>query len=100
MIISPMTIRIVHNALTPKPFAVEQDEWEEVLRRIFAAVKWTYCPECGSTEIRYEEGDHKQCAVCHQEWFADIDYTDVVQKNLSSGCAGRYMAVPSPDEHG
>lgn len=34
--------------------------------------RWTYCPECGSTEIRHAEGDHKQCACCLQEWFADI----------------------------
>jgi len=46
--------------------------------------RWTYCPECGSTEIRHAEGDHKQCACCLQEWFADIDYTDVVRTNLGN----------------
>ena len=46
--------------------------------------KWSYCPECGSDKIHHAEGDHKQCAVCFQEWFADIDYTDVVQKNLAN----------------
>jgi NADH pyrophosphatase NudC (nudix superfamily) len=43
---------------------------------------WIYCPECGSEEIRHEEGVHKQCAVCLQEWFSDIDYTDVVAANV------------------
>lgn len=43
---------------------------------------WGYCPECGSTEIHYEQGDHKQC-VCGQEWFADLDYTGVVRKHLA-----------------
>lgn len=44
---------------------------------------WTYCPECGSDDVRHEEGDHKQCAKCRQEWFADIDYTDVVRGHLA-----------------
>lgn len=48
-----------------------------------ASKEWIYCPECGSTEIHYEEGRHKQCAECHQEWFSDLDYTDVVRANLS-----------------
>lgn len=50
---------------------------------------WTYCPECGCKEVRHEEGDHKECAECHQEWFADIDYTDVVRENLSTRKAPR-----------
>lgn len=49
-------------------------------------VKWAYCPECGSNEVRHAEGDHKQC-VCGQEWFADLDYTDVVRKNLAKPAA-------------
>lgn len=44
--------------------------------------EWTFCPECGSEEVRYEEGRHKQCAACGQEWFSDLNYVDVVQKNL------------------
>lgn len=43
---------------------------------------WHFCPECGSDQIRHEEGRHKQCAVCHQEWFSDTDYTAEVQINL------------------
>lgn len=50
------------------------------------AQQWGYCPECGSAEIRHEEGEHKQCANCLQEWFSDIDYSDVVAKHLT----GRY----------
>ena len=55
-------------------------------------VAWIYCPECGSEEIHYEEGGHKQCANCHQEWFSDIDYSDVVQSNLSK----LFTAPPEP----
>lgn len=43
---------------------------------------WQFCPECGCEEVRYEEGRHKQCARCGQEWFSDIDYLDVVARNL------------------
>jgi len=45
-------------------------------------VAWRYCPECGSEELHHEEGEHKQCANCHQEWFSDIDYSEVVRGNL------------------
>jgi len=44
--------------------------------------KWEYCPECGSEQIHQEEGDHKQCAGCYQEWFADMDYSGVVRAHL------------------
>jgi hypothetical protein len=43
---------------------------------------WSYCPECGCEEPRYGEGPHKQCARCFQEWFTDIDYSEVVRGNL------------------
>lgn len=45
-------------------------------------VAWSYCPECGCEELHHEVGEHKQCANCHQEWFSDIDYSDVVRGNL------------------
>lgn len=48
-----------------------------------APVAWSYCPECGCEELHHEEGEHKQCASCHQEWFSDIDYSDVVRGNLA-----------------
>lgn len=44
--------------------------------------KWEYCPECGCEQVHHEEGDHKQCADCYQEWFADMDYSDVVRVHL------------------
>lgn len=53
-------------------------------------VAWAYCPECGSLDVRHEEGSHKQCATCFQEWFSDIDYSDVVQQNLNR----LYTALP------
>lgn len=49
--------------------------------------EWTYCPECGCEDVRHEEGEHKQCASCHQEWFSSVDYSDVVRKHLS----GKYI---------
>lgn len=45
-------------------------------------VAWSYCPECGSEKIHHQEGEHKQCAECHQEWFSDIAYKDVVRGHL------------------
>lgn len=45
-------------------------------------VAWSYCPECGCEELHHEAGEHKQCANCYQEWFSDIDYSDVVRGNL------------------
>lgn len=44
---------------------------------------WKFCPECGCEEIHHQEGDRKQCANCHQEWFSDMDYTDVVRTHLA-----------------
>lgn len=44
---------------------------------------WSYCPECGCEELQHEQGRHKQCANCHQEWFSDIDYSEVVRGNLA-----------------
>jgi chromosome segregation ATPase len=49
--------------------------------------EWAYCPECGCEDVRHEEGEHKQCADCHQEWFSSVDYSDVVRKHLS----GKYI---------
>lgn len=56
----------------------------ESIRSQLKACKWEYCPECGSEEIRHQEGDHKQCEVCHQEWFSDLYYTDTVKANLKN----------------
>ena len=56
-----------------------QDERDDCLRM---TAEWTFCPECGSEEIRYREGRHKQCAGCGQEWFSDLNYVGVVAKNL------------------
>lgn len=44
--------------------------------------EWTYCPECGSTKLHHQEGKHRQCGDCGQEYFTDIDYTKVVQEHL------------------
>lgn len=58
---------------------------KEEMREGFEA--WAYCPECGCEDVRHEEGEHKQCAQCHQEWFSSVDYSDVVRKHLS----GKYI---------
>lgn len=49
--------------------------------------EWAYCPECGCEELHHEQGEHKQCANCHQEWFSSIDYSRVVREHLS----GKYI---------
>ena len=66
-------VRTLRDLLSARPLALGGQQGED----------WTYCPECGSDEIGHEEGDHKQCGRCGQEWFSDIDYSDVVQKNLA-----------------
>lgn len=53
----------------------------EIEQAHIASVEWKFCPECGSDEIHHEEGNHKQCKECHQEWFSNLDYYDVVAKN-------------------
>ena len=45
---------------------------------------WGYCPECGEVKIHHQEGNHKQCAACYQEWFSDLDYSETVHSNLSA----------------
>lgn len=55
---------------------------EEKHELTMLAGEWTFCPECGSEEIHYEEGNHKQCAYCHQEWYSHINYSRVVKVNL------------------
>jgi hypothetical protein len=52
---------------------------------------WSYCPECGSEDLQHEKGEHKQCANCHQEWFSDIDYSEVVRVNLARLKAARVV---------
>lgn len=44
---------------------------------------WDYCPECGCEELHYEQGEHKQCANCYQEWYSSINYSEVVRSNLA-----------------
>ena len=56
-------------------------------------VAWPYRPECGSEKIRHQEGEHKQCAVCHQEWFAGVDYSDFVRKHLSGKYADKDQVI-------
>lgn len=66
-------VRQIAASLAATPAAVSQP----------AAMEWAYCPECGSSDVRHAEGSHKQCAVCLQEWFADVDYIRAVRANLA-----------------
>lgn len=59
---------------------------------------WDFCPECGSEEIHHEESNHKQCAVCHQEWWTDVDYTEVVRKYLSERKTTPHPADAAPED--
>jgi DNA repair exonuclease SbcCD ATPase subunit len=50
-------------------------------------VPWVYCPECGNGSFHVDESiskTHRQCIGCGQEWFCDINYSDVMQENLIS----------------
>lgn len=72
-----------HSHWHPAPAAQPQGE----------PVAWTYCPECGCEEIHHQQGRHKQCAECHQEWFSDLDYSDVVRGHLKKLKAERPAPV-------
>ncbi|MDP5216735.1 hypothetical protein Q5Y75_05850 [Ruegeria sp. 2205SS24-7] len=45
---------------------------------------WDYCPECGSENYHggYYTRTLRLCTDCGQDWHTDIDYTEVVGKNL------------------
>ena len=58
--------------------------------------EWGYCPECGSEEIHYQEGRHKQCANCYQEYFSHIDYSKTVKENLHDLFAKANVNQPQP----
>ena len=70
-------VKIYFDALTTIRAARAQEQAEQ------EPMAWAYCPECGSFDVRYEEGSHKQCARCFQEWYSDVDYSGVVQQNLN-----------------
>ena len=47
---------------------------------------WTFCPECGS-EDKVDGGssyEHFLCANCGQDWYSDMDYTDVIVSKLQN----------------
>lgn len=49
------------------------------------ARRWKFCPECGSSNSERCSDfamTHRECMDCGQEWHTDIDYSDVVAKNL------------------
>ncbi len=46
--------------------------------------KLLFCPECGSTNIRSDLSigkTHRQCEECFQEFFSDVDYSDIIKGN-------------------
>lgn len=61
--------------------------------------EWAYCPECGCKDMHHEQGEHKQCANCYQEWFSDIDYSEVVRGNLEKLKASPPAPVAVVDEN-
>lgn len=86
-LVAGMTLLVADNA----PELCHEDGSAEVYAAPVApqtkAVAWGYCPECGCEDIHHQDGEHKQCASCHQEWFSSIDYSDVVREHLS----GKYI---------
>lgn len=74
------------------------DQILNALPAVSVGVKsWGYCPECGEMEIHYERGNHKQCAKCYQEWFSDIDYSEVVRGNLNRLFRAALTPAPTVD---
>lgn len=48
-------------------------------------VAWLYCPECGCADCDIIGWNKERvCTKCGQSWFRDIDYSDVIKKNLNS----------------
>jgi len=46
---------------------------------------WKYCPECGCVgfvENKMGDKEERTCTQCGQDWFVDVDYSDVVIKKL------------------
>ena len=47
--------------------------------------KWSYCPECGNTEVENKnllgEG-FRNCSACGQEWWTNVDYSETIPKIL------------------
>ena len=59
---------------------------------------WEYCPECGSLETEDpQEGCGYFCANCGQEWHGDIDYSEVVRKNLERLISAQSPATSAAD---
>lgn len=58
---------------------------------------WKYCPECGCDKVSYKNLNHRCCADCGQEWFTDVDYTDVVRHHLKSSKQPESHCKPSVD---
>lgn len=66
-----------------------------------AKAPWEYCPECGCMETAEpEEGCGYFCANCKQEWHADIDYSEVVRKNLERLAAAKAPAAQAVTTQG
>lgn len=44
-------------------------------------VVWGFCPECGSDEANEYPDMLRVCNDCGQDWYTDVDYTDVIRAN-------------------
>ncbi len=56
---------------------------DEGLAREAELREWKFCPECGSEDLHHQEGTHKQCGHCYQEYWSDLDYSQVVRGHLA-----------------
>ena len=52
--------------------------------------EWEYCPECGSEDHMEGYNQENGCIDCHQSWFSNHDYTDVVRGHLKASYKDRY----------
>jgi len=54
--------------------------------------EWYFCPECGKEECEINSFDPKCgriCRPCEQEWWTDVDYTEVVRQHIAGLREGR-----------
>jgi transcription initiation factor TFIIIB Brf1 subunit/transcription initiation factor TFIIB len=81
----------------------EKEKADEPLPRTPCSRSWDYCPECGSKKHQHVHGyeeTHRYCLDCGQEWHTHIDYSEVVNGNLSKAISEikRLRAISSENE--
>lgn len=61
---------------------------------------WGYCPECGTKEFCNENllGKGQRCCVnCGQDWWLDIDYSEIIREKIIAKQPNKTEAVEFAD---